>query len=179
MINHPYVFFENFLSEEEIVTVNEYLEASNKRPDNLGTDFKNSEAFICELKEDFFLGYKLAITAHQCNNANFGYDLYDNVVSSVNLNYYSGKKNDYDWHQDSQSYKSKNDIKLTFLVNISMEEYEGGELHLFPNTDIVVEELNKPGNAIIFPSFTLHKVAPVTKGKRTSLACWFLGPGFK
>jgi PKHD-type hydroxylase len=32
---------------------------------------------------------------------------------------------------------------------------------------------------IIFPSFMIHRVAPVTKGKRKSVVVWVTGPKFK
>jgi PKHD-type hydroxylase len=35
------------------------------------------------------------------------------------------------------------------------------------------------GSVIVFPSHMEHRVAPVTKGTRYSLVCWFLGPPFK
>ena len=34
------------------------------------------------------------------------------------------------------------------------------------------------GSVIIFPSSMEHRVAPVTKGTRYSLVCWFVGPPF-
>ena len=37
----------------------------------------------------------------------------------------------------------------------------------------------KRGSVIVFPSWMEHRVAPVTKGIRHSLVCWFLGPPFK
>ena len=35
------------------------------------------------------------------------------------------------------------------------------------------------GSVIVFPSSMEHRVAPVTKGIRYSVVCWFLGPPFK
>lgn len=35
------------------------------------------------------------------------------------------------------------------------------------------------GTVIIFPSYILHRVTPVTKGVRKSLAVWISGPRFK
>ena len=40
-----------------------------------------------------------------------------------------------------------------------------------------VPELKK-GAMILFPSFLLHKVSPVTKGTRNSLVGWVRGPNF-
>jgi PKHD-type hydroxylase len=35
------------------------------------------------------------------------------------------------------------------------------------------------GNVIVFPSFLLHGVEPVTSGKRRSLVAWMVGPWFR
>ena len=34
------------------------------------------------------------------------------------------------------------------------------------------------GSVIVFPSSTEHRVAPITKGIRYSVVCWFVGPPF-
>jgi len=34
------------------------------------------------------------------------------------------------------------------------------------------------GSVIVFPSSMEHRVAPITKGIRYSVVCWFLGPPF-
>ena len=34
------------------------------------------------------------------------------------------------------------------------------------------------GSIIIFPSYTWHRVTPVTRGTRLSLVQWNLGPGY-
>ena len=35
------------------------------------------------------------------------------------------------------------------------------------------------GTLILFPSYTLHEVKPVTKGERNSLVTWVTGKSFK
>jgi PKHD-type hydroxylase len=37
----------------------------------------------------------------------------------------------------------------------------------------------KRGRIILFPSFFLHKVCPVTKGIRKSIVAWVEGPKFR
>ena len=60
-----------------------------------------------------------------------------------------------------------------------IEKYEGGELVLFRAKEIICGEFNKPGSAIIFPSFINHKVTKVVSGKRHTLAIWLSGPKFR
>jgi len=59
-------------------------------------------------------------------------------------------------------------------------EYEGGEFQIqtgLPEQPLIVEQ--KRGTAIIFPSFMLHRVTPITLGVRKSIVVWAVGPKFK
>lgn len=66
--------------------------------------------------------------------------------------------------------------KLSFTVPLSRrEEYDGGDLELFFGLE-PTKMPQEPGNVIVFPSFVLHQVNPVTRGVRRSLVGWVLGP---
>lgn len=116
----------------------------------------------------------------EANRLQFGFNIYPNrfsYKSRINYNIYDAKrKGEYDWHTDG-NYASISDIKLTALINLSEKKYEGGDLKLIGAKNFSVPEM-KPGNMIVFPSFVGHKVEPVTKGERISLALWFWGPPF-
>jgi PKHD-type hydroxylase len=57
-------------------------------------------------------------------------------------------------------------------------EYEGGDLYLYDEDKGML--MNKSqGTLILFPSFVLHEVTPITKGERNSLVAWITGPNFK
>ena len=97
----------------------------------------------------------------------------------------------YDWHSDSNAkpYKAEEDLnrhgkirKLSMTLSLTdPAEYEGGDLEFdFRDTDIgsqprICEEVRPKGSIIVFPSFTWHRIKPVTKGIRHSLVCWSLG----
>tara|TARA_R100000781_G_scaffold10968_1_gene10182 strand:+ start:394 stop:987 length:594 start_codon:yes stop_codon:yes gene_type:complete len=58
------------------------------------------------------------------------------------------------------------------------KKYEGGELYLYENEKGELMR-QKQGTLILFPSYTLHEVKPVTKGERNSLVFWVTGKQFK
>lgn len=67
--------------------------------------------------------------------------------------------------------------KLTILTFLN-DDFEGGKLYL----QIGNEKFYPPqqaGTTLVFPSFILHGVEPVTKGIRRSVVTWLLGPWFK
>ena len=101
----------------------------------------------------------------------------------------------YGWHTDSSGWyyekEKQNGLirKLSVTVSLSdPEDYEGGLLEFDtriqdePNgkSNIVpCKQILPKGSICVFPSFTHHRVSPVTKGKRLSLVQWNLGPEWR
>jgi PKHD-type hydroxylase len=57
-------------------------------------------------------------------------------------------------------------------------DYQGGDFEIMRGRDI--EQLPKgKGTVLIFPSYLLHRVTPVTSGVRKSLVLWLGGASFK
>jgi len=85
----------------------------------------------------------------------------------------------------SNKYKKHIDRDLNTMVrklSISIQltdpkEYEGGELYLYQNEKGTLMK-KEQGTLILFPSYTLHEVKPVTKGERNSLVSWVTGKQF-
>ena len=140
---------------------------------------KTSEVkFVRYGKLSKYLGLFLDF-CYTSNINHFGFDLHP-ITSQKRLNYNIYEKGtEYSWHIDAVSKNPVRDIKLTALLNLSEESYEGGELMLFKTWEIHCKEFNEPGSAIIFPSFTNHKVNKITLGSRSTLALWMSGPKFR
>ena len=69
--------------------------------------------------------------------------------------------------------------KLSLSIQLTdPKEYQGGELLLYEN-EKGIEMKKEQGTLILFPSYTLHEVKPVTKGERNSLVSWVTGKQFK
>ena len=112
------------------------------------------------------------------NTNHFGYDLFQIPPSKIiNYNTYNIGE-EYSWHIDASMKSPTRDIKLTCLLNCSEENYEGGDLYLFRDGEVKIKNFN-PGSALIFPSFTNHKVEKITSGSRATLAIWIEGPKFR
>jgi len=68
--------------------------------------------------------------------------------------------------------------KLSLSIQLTdPKEYQGGELLLYEN-EKGIEMKKEQGTLILFPSYTLHEVKPVTKGERNSLVSWVTGKQF-
>ena len=69
--------------------------------------------------------------------------------------------------------------KLSVSIQLTdPKEYEGGEIYLYEGDKGILMD-KKQGTLIMFPSFVLHEVTPVTKGERNSLVTWVTGNQFK
>jgi PKHD-type hydroxylase len=85
----------------------------------------------------------------------------------------------YDWHHDvNWENDTKYDRKLSIVIQLSdPNTYEGGEFEF--------REIEKPlafrtqGSVLVFPSYLMHRVLPVTQGTRYSLVGWMEGPRWK
>ena len=112
---------------------------------------------------------------YQCQQANrniFGYDIYWNFhLDTLNYNVY-GKNGEYGWHIDADSEKPTMDMKLTCLLNLSEETYEGGDFYMINSEKNIKFTI---GMGLVLNSLVAHKVTPVTKGERITLTYWAYG----
>jgi len=130
-----------------------------------------------ELTEDTIPIYDaIGHVAANLNAQFFGLDLTGFSEKIQLCNYKAKEKGHYDWHKD---YSHGAERKLSLAMQLTdPSKYEGGDLILSPSGhDIVVPK--KAGYIAVFPSWTPHKVTPVTKGSRQSLVAWFTGPALR
>lgn len=115
----------------------------------------------------------------QANREGFGFDLTDFGESPQVARYGAERQGHFDWHSDIGGGQWAAKRKLTIVVQLSdPADYDGGMLELRPDSN-VTEAPRTRGTAIIFPSFVLHRVTPVTGGTRWSLTLWSHGPAFR
>lgn len=68
----------------------------------------------------------------------------------------------YNWHSDLNVVAPSR--KLTFVINLNdPSEYEGGNIE-FLNVDTSNANVDEQGSCLIFPSYTVYRITPVTKG---------------
>lgn len=82
------------------------------------------------------------------------------------------------WHVDMGP-KTPAPRKLSMTLQLSRPtDYEGGSLEMQLGSWTVTMPALR-GSLIVFPSWTPHRVTPVTKGERRSLVVWSHGPKFR
>ena len=85
----------------------------------------------------------------------------------------------YTWHVDTGPSPEASVRKISVTVQLSdPSTYEGGNLELGLKEQDNVVALRDRGSSTLFCSLIRHRVTPVTKGTRYSLAVWITGPSF-
>lgn len=89
-----------------------------------------------------------------------------------------GEGDFFDWHLDFGTGPTSN-RKLSLTVQLSdSNEYEGGDLEFQINQNSVKAPRTQ-GTVVVFPSFIMHRVTEITKGKRRSIVGWVSGPPYR
>ena len=91
-----------------------------------------------------------------------------------------GKPGHYDWHMDVGPGEVPSMRKISYTLILNPKEYEGGELyfHIGRKLDEPFPGQDKVGSMIIFPSYLVHKVSPITSGTRYAIVGWAHGNSF-
>lgn len=185
---YPWAYWDGAFTEEELKKVEEYCDGHQlERAKTVGsTDEKEVEKvrksnvlFFKRNSDTAWIFDKLNFILQSANEMFYGFDL--NGYESFQYTTYSGnEKGRYDWHMDmnmgcEQTAQTRK-LSLTLLLN---DDFEGGEFEINGgNHKKPIAVQTQKGRAILFPSFMIHRVKPVTKGTRKSIVVWCLGPKF-
>jgi PKHD-type hydroxylase len=180
-------YWENFLTEEDINKILNLPEWNNLKEGQIGnervnTSIRDSKINWLSLNQETLEIYqKISNTISFVNSRFFNFDL-SGLYEQIQLGLYDSKdKGHYDWHIDCgyEDYTNvPRKLSMALLLN-STEDFEGGEFQVKIDSDVSKNLELKKGRAWFFPSWVLHRVAPVTKGVRKSLVVWAGGPSFK
>lgn len=180
-----YVWFNQFFTEAEVSQIRELWDLSKTKEAEVNQaghaqekqDLRKSQVMFIELDaQNEWIYNRLGEACIQINAKRYLFEI-SGFQTPLQLANYE-ENGFFDWHMDFGAGDISN-RKLSITVQLSDEtEYEGGELQFMINQNIVTAPKTK-GTAIIFPSFALHRVLPVTKGARKSIVGWIAGPPYK
>jgi len=180
---HP-VFIDGAFSKEEINKILKIIEPLPYHRAKTGDEkYNERRSNVKWLPQDesfselYFNLYKLI---EGVNNKHYGFNLYDAPEPIQYTEYNFDEKGHYGWHMDLGSDNldiTQRKLSLTLLLS-DPNSYEGGDLDFFLGNP-PKRSKRSMGSALIFPSYLMHRVTPVTKGTRKSLVLWVGGCQFK
>jgi len=142
---------------------------------------KSNIKWIPQNEDWFWLYEKLANMAVTANNAIWNFDL-NQIPEMIQYTEYHAPAGHYDWHADiGPGLLSKRKVSITVQLS-EPDEYEGGDLELFRGGSMkgpFEKAERNAGCVVLFPSYLMHRVTPVTRGTRKSFVLWLGGGHYK
>ena len=181
-----YYWFQNAFSEEELTRLYDLLESLQYQD---ATTIGNQDEKISEVRSSRikwipqtnnwqWLYEKLFNMIEEANGTLWNFDLFGTNEFIQYTEYLASDQGHYDWHQDIGP-GGPSLRKVSLVVQLTeAEEYEGGDLQIWPGGNIWTVPKGK-GNVAIFPSYMMHRVTPMTSGVRKSLVLWAGGQHYK
>lgn len=115
---------------------------------------------------------KMLNIIHTLNDRAWHFDLAE--LEALQFATYSDKGH-YTWHTDIGARAPLSLRKVSVTVQLSdPADYDGGNFEAFYGQVADVAPRDR-GTVVLFPSFVLHRVTPVTRGTRYSLTAWMMG----
>ena len=167
---------QHFLTQSECIQIKEISKDiekwEGKVHDNSNESTKvNSvrevDVYPIPMNDKYMFLYQIIFeTVKDCNTDYFNFDI-AGIFDNLQLLHYK-KGHHYDWHTDiGDGIYSNRKISASILLS---DNCSGGEIVLKQGADRTIHM--EVGDMLLFPSYVLHKVTPVTKGDRWALVTW-------
>jgi PKHD-type hydroxylase len=181
-----YYWFQEGFSKSEIDIILENVQslpfqearvAADRKGDDLHEMRKSEIKWIPQNPHFKWIYDRLAKLIIEANEALWQFDL-TGILDNIQFTVYHDGGGHYDWHLDIGPRElSWRKISLTIQMSED-EDYEGGELEFMLSKNPIKAPRGK-GVVVVFPSYLLHRVTPVSKGTRKSMVLWVGGGRYK
>jgi PKHD-type hydroxylase len=180
---NSFAYVENVFSKEEcekIISISNklsFIKGGLSEKNKLDNSIRDSNIKWLEVEKDTeWLFRKTTDIVFELNEKFFKFNLFG-FIEGFQFTNYKAPSGKYGKHVD-RGFNSRV-RKLSISIQLSdPKNYKGGELYLY-ESDKGTLMSKKQGTLVVFPSFILHEVTPVTKGERNSLVTWITGDNFK
>lgn len=159
-------------SKEEVEKMPPYIGGAPNENEIIDLNIRNVKRVQIDVSKG--VGGTLTAIGLNINNLIWKYNITHSNQSEFLMYEPNGK---YEAHIDTFHSNSDETRKLTALAFLN-DDFEGGKFYIM-DSGVKLYPEQKKGTVIVFPSFLLHGVEPVTKGIRYSVVTWLLGPYFK
>ena len=165
-------------------------------------DWRNTTLFFppeADKKSDWFKKISDNIMSFNNDKDSYGFDISGMIEPPCMMRYMAPdinpnkKVGKYDWHLDIGTDPIPSTRKLSFSILLNVGKYKGGELEFHigrgdnvPDNTMKMQSVRPNqtgadalGSMILFPSYLIHRVLPVTKGIRYAIVGWMNGASFR
>jgi PKHD-type hydroxylase len=178
---HAYAYWEKAFTKEECEKIIKIAKTKGLKE---GVTFDNNKSNvrfskICWLYsgENYdWIFRKITDIVLNLNDRYFNFDIFG-LHEGLQFTNYKAPSDRYGKHVDRGNNFQVRKLSLSIQLT-DPKKYKGGELYLY-DREKGIEMKKEQGTLVLFPSYTLHEVKPVTKGERNSLVAWVTGKQFK
>ena len=174
-----YAFWGNAFSKEECQTITNIAKDKGliKGKTKAESDVRDSKiSWLYPIDNMDWVYRRVTDITLNLNERFFKFDLFG-LNEGLQFTNYESPSGKYGKHVDRAINMAVRKLSISIQLT-NPEEYEGGELYLYDDDKGTLMDKSQ-GTLIIFPSYVLHEVMPVTKGERNSLVTWVTGKQFK
>jgi len=180
-----YFWYSEYFNSEELDRIQElaagfeYADAvvgPTERPNDVDNEVRSSRIKWLNKNDDTSWIYeKITEAIHKANMSLWGFDWSGGTEQIQYTEYEADKGGHYNWHQDiGGGMQSLRKMSAVLILN---DGYEGGKLEIHSTSAGELDQ--SAGDLIVFPSYMLHRVIPITYGLRKSLVIWVGGTPYK
>ena len=139
---------------------------------------KSAIAWVPKVDAYKWIYEKLGGMIDEANKELWKFNLYS-MEEMIQYTEYYQDGGHYDYHLDVGGGYPLNQRKISITVQLTgPEDYTGGDFQILRGKN--PEDLPKiKGCVLVFPSYLMHRVTPVTSGTRRSLVLWIGGDSYK
>jgi PKHD-type hydroxylase len=159
-------------SKPEVEKVQPFIGQGQDPEKNINLDIRNVLRLLLPLHAG--IGATLTSVGLNINHQYWKYHITHSNQAEFLMYDVKGK---YEAHTDTFHVVSDETRKVSCLAILN-NDFEGGKFFIQNGHDKIYPPQEK-GDIIVFPSFMLHGVEPVTKGQRFTVITWLVGPYFK
>ena len=105
-------------------------------------------------------------------NSQYGFELLEEMDQLQLTRYATGQL--YNWHMDLGA-GAMSRRKISLVVELAAGGYDGGGIEVFYGEGTGNRIALGQGDALVFPSFIMHRALPVQSGTRWTLVSWLNG----
>ena len=181
----PFITGTSVFAPEEMDRINQIAAKVQPRKVKVGSDLQDRPEFnrseyrhLIPGPETNWIYQRIAQTVGMLNASCYQFDVDGFDEPLYHVTYDESVQGHYHWHIDGNAAgKPARKLSITFQMS-SDSDYEGGTLE-FNRTGEPTSAPKDRGTFVMFPSYILHRVTPVTKGTRHALVGWCVGPAFR
>ena len=180
---YTYAYWNNLFTKKEcekIIKVAKkkgFIKATTLNKTEVKSEVRLSDITLLYASDDLeWVFQRVTDAVLNLNDRFFKFDLFG-LSEGFQFTNYKAPSGKYGKHIDRSIDISVRKLSLSIQLT-DPKEYQGGDLYLYQEEkgDIMKKE---QGTLILFPSYILHEVKPITKGERNSLVSWVTGKQFK